>query len=58
MIGLLLLAPMMFFTAGMSVFAGLAAMLSTALTVVMGMVTSSVVICSAALLGALVFLLG
>jgi len=58
MIGLLLLAPMMFFTAGMSIFAGLAAMLSTALTVVMGMVTSSVVICAAALLGALVFLLG
>ncbi len=58
MIGLLLLAPMMLFTAGMSIFAGLAAMLSTALAVVMGMMTSAVVICATALLGALLFLLG
>ncbi len=57
MIGFLLLAPMMFLAAGMSMFAGLAAVLSMALTLVMGMMTSAVIICSTALLGALIFIL-
>ena len=56
MIAFLLLAPMMFLAAGMSVFAGMAAMLSTALTVVMGMVTSAVTICGAAILGVMILI--
>lgn len=54
MIAFLLLAPMMFLAAGMSVFAGVAAMVSTALTLVMGMMTSAVTICGAAVLGVLI----
>ncbi len=57
MIAFLLLAPMMFLAAGMSMFAGLAAMVSMALTLVMGMLTSAVTICGVALLGALIFIL-
>jgi hypothetical protein len=57
MISLLLLMPMMFFAAGMSMFAAVAAMISMALTLVMGMFTSAVTICSTALLGALIFIL-
>jgi len=57
MIGLLLLMPMMFFAAAMSMFAGLVAMISMALTLVMGMLTSAVTLCSTALLGALIFIL-
>jgi hypothetical protein len=57
MIGFLLLMPMMFFAAGMSIFAGLASMISLALTLVMGMFTAAVTICSTALLGALIFIL-
>ena len=56
MIAFLLLAPMMFLAAGMSVFAGMAAMLSAALTVVMGMVTSAVTICGAAILGVMILI--
>ena len=56
MIAFLLLAPMMFLAAGMSVFAGMAAMLSTALTVVMGTVTSAVTICGAAILGVMILI--
>lgn len=57
MIGFLLLAPMMFLAAGMSMFAALAAMVSMALTLVMGMFTIAVTICSTALLAALIFIL-
>ena len=57
MIGFLLLAPMMFLVAGMSLFAGLASMLAMTFSVVMGMMTSAVTICSTALLGALIFIL-
>jgi hypothetical protein len=56
MIAFLLLAPMMFLAAGMSVFAGMAAMLSTALTVVMGMMTSAVTICGVAILGVMILI--
>jgi hypothetical protein len=57
MIGFLLLAPMMFLAAGMSMFAALAAIISMSLSLVMGMMTSAVTICSTALLGALIFIL-
>ena len=57
MISLLLLMPMMFFAAGMGMFAAVAAMISMALTLVMGMFSSAVTICSTALLGALIFIL-
>ena len=56
MIGFLLLAPMMFLAAGMSVFAGVAALLSTALTLVMGMMTSAVTVCGAAILGVMIII--
>jgi hypothetical protein len=46
----------MFLAAGMSIFAGVAAMLSTALTLVMGMVTSAVTIGSAAVLGVMILI--
>jgi len=57
MIGFLMLMPIMFLAAGMSMFAGIAAMISVALTLAMGMLTSVVTICSTALLGALIFIL-
>jgi len=57
MIGFLLLAPMMFLAAGMSMFAALAAIISMSLSLVMGMMTSAVTICSTALLAALIFIL-
>jgi hypothetical protein len=57
MIGFLLLAPMMFLAAGMSMFAALAAIIAMSLSLVMGMMTSAVTICSTALLGALIFIL-
>ena len=57
MIAFLLLAPLMFLAAGMSMFAGLAAMLSMTLSLVMGMLTSAVTICGVAVLGALIFIL-
>jgi hypothetical protein len=41
MIAFLLLMPMLAFAAGMSIFAGVAAMISTALTLAMGMFTSA-----------------
>ena len=56
MIGFLLLAPMMFLAAGMSALAGVAAMLSTALTLVMGMLTSAVMICGTAILGVMILI--
>ena len=56
MIGFLLLMPMMFFAAGMSIFAGLASIISVALTLVMGMFTSAVMICSTALLGVMILI--
>jgi|GEM_PF-2714120 len=56
MIGFLLLAPMMFLAAGMSALAGMAAMLSTALTLVMGMLTSAVMICGTAILGVMILI--
>ena len=56
MIGFLLLAPMIFLAAGMSMFAGVAALVSTALTLVMGMVTVAVMVCSAALLGIMILI--
>jgi len=52
-----MLMPIMFLAAGMSMFAGIAAMISVALTLAMGMLTSVVTICSTALLGALIFIL-
>jgi hypothetical protein len=55
MISLLLLMPMMFFAAGMGMFAAIVSMISMALTLVMGMFASAVTICSTALLGALIF---
>ncbi len=57
MIGFLLLAPMMFLAAGMSMFAALAAIIAMSLSLVMGMLTSAVTICSTALLAALIFIL-
>ena len=57
MIGFLLLAPMMFLAAGMSMFAALAAIIAMSLSLVMGMMTSAVTICSTALLAALIFIL-
>jgi len=56
MIGFLLLAPILFLAAGMSMFAALAAMVSMALTLVMGMFTSAVTICSTALLGIMILI--
>jgi len=56
MIGFLLLMPMLFLAMGMSLFAGLAAMISTALTLVIGMFTSALTIVSTALLGALILI--
>jgi hypothetical protein len=56
MIGFLLIAPMVLLAAGMSLFAGVAAMVSTALTLVMGMFTGAVTICSAALLGIMILI--
>jgi len=56
MIGFLLLMPMMFFAAGMSIFAGLASIISVALTLVMGIFTSAVTICSTALLGVMILI--
>lgn len=57
MIGFLLILPIVFLAAGMSMFAGLAATVSLALTLVMGALTSAVTICSTALLAALIFIL-
>jgi hypothetical protein len=56
MIGFLLLAPILFLAAGMSMFAALAAMVAMALTLVMGMFTSAVTICSTALLGIMILI--
>jgi hypothetical protein len=56
MIGFLLLAPMVFLAAGMSVFAGVAAMVSMALTLVVGMVTGTLMVCSTALLGIMILI--
>ena len=56
MISFLLLAPMMFLAAGMGMFAGIAAMIAMALSLVMGMFTSAVTLCSTALLAALIFI--
>jgi hypothetical protein len=56
MISFLLLAPMIFLAAGMSMFAGMAAMVSTALTLVTGMCTSAMVVCSGALLGIMILI--
>jgi hypothetical protein len=56
MIGFLLIAPMVLLAASMSLFAGVAAMVSTALTLVMGMFTGAVTICSAALLGIMILI--
>lgn len=47
---------MMFLAAGMSALAGMAAMLSTALTLVMGMLTSAVMICGTAILGVMILI--
>jgi hypothetical protein len=57
MIAFLLLLPIISLAAGMSMFAGLASMISMSLTLVMGMLTSAVTILSTALLGALIFIL-
>jgi len=54
MIGFMLIAPIVLLAAGMSIFAGVAAMVSTALTLVMGMFTGAITICSAALLGIMI----
>jgi len=54
MIAFVLIAPMVLLAAGMSLFAGVAAMVSTALTLVMGMFTGAITICSAALLGVMI----
>lgn len=53
---ILLLAPMMLVAAGMSMFAGVASMISMALTLVMGMVTGAVTVCSTALLGIMILI--
>ena len=45
---------MMFLAAGMSMFAGVAAMLSAALTLAMGMVTGAVMVCGGAILGVMI----
>jgi len=57
MISFMLLMPMVFIAAGMSMFAGVAATVSMALTLVMGMLSTMVTICSTALLGVLIFIL-
>jgi hypothetical protein len=56
MIGFLLLAPMVFLAAAMSMFAGVAAMVSMALTLVVGMVTGALTVCSTALLGIMILI--
>jgi hypothetical protein len=56
MIGFLLLAPMVFLAAGMGMFAGVAAMVSTALTLVMGMFAGAVTVISTALLGVMILI--
>jgi len=55
MIAFMLLAPMIFFCGLMSMFAGFAATISAALTMVMGFVTAAVTVGSASLLAILIF---
>jgi hypothetical protein len=48
---------MVFLAAGMSMFAGVAAMVSIALTTVVGMVTAALTVCSTAFLGIMILIL-
>jgi hypothetical protein len=56
MIGFLLLAPIVLLAAGMSIFAGVAAMVTAALTLVMGMFTGAITISSTALLAVMILI--
>lgn len=47
---------MVFLAAGMSMFAGVASMISMALTLVVGMVTGALTVCSTALLGIMILI--
>jgi len=56
MIAFLLLAPMVLLAAGMSIFAGVAAMVAAALTLGMGMFTGAITIGSTALLAVMILI--
>jgi hypothetical protein len=57
MIAFLLLAPLIFFSGIMSMFAGMASMLAMAFAFVTGPLIGALVIASTALLGAMIFIL-
>ena len=57
MIAFMLLAPMAFFAAAMSLFAAMAGMLAATFALVTGPLMVAVTVCSTALLGALIFIL-
>lgn len=57
MIAFMLLAPMIFFAAGMSMFAAMMGMLAATFALVTGPLVGAVIICSTALLGALMLIL-
>jgi len=57
MIAFLLLAPMVFLSALMSMFAGVMGMVAATFALVTGPLMAAVTICSTALLGALIFIL-
>ena len=57
MIAFLLLAPMVFLSALMSMFAGVMGMVAATFALVTGPLMAAVTVCSTALLGALIFIL-
>jgi hypothetical protein len=57
MIAFMLLAPMIFFSALMSMFAAVMGMLAATFALVVGPLMGAMVVCSTALLGALIFIL-
>jgi hypothetical protein len=56
MIGFLLLAPILFLATLMSMFAGVMAMMSAVLTLIMGMVGGAVTVSCTALLGVMILI--
>jgi len=54
MIAFFLLAPMVFISTLMSMFAGIMAMVAASLTVVIGMVLGALMVCSSCLLGIMI----
>ena len=57
MIAFLLLAPIMFLSAMMSMFAGVMGMLAAVFALVTGPLIGAAIICSTAFLGAMIFIL-